>query len=518
MYFNDNKGILTLFHTVRHLKAVQIYHRVYRKNLWAHVHYVPERRPAAGRWKPAISCNPARSGPFRFRFLNQEREPQGWNDKGIPKLWLYNLHYFDSLDLDLMQLWVRNNPAGTGNGWEPYPLSRRIVNWIKWERAGGILNQECLESLATQAEFMSNSLEYDLLANHLFANAKALVFAGLFFSGHEPERWLRIGLEILADQIDEQVLNDGGHFERSPMYHSLILEDLLDLVNIAQAYPQVPLAGEAYAWRQVAGRMLGWLRNMCHPDGRISFFNDAAFEIAPELETLRHYAQGLGIREHRAALGESGYIRLENNDTVVLFDAAPIGPDYQPGHAHADTLSLEVSHRGRRVLVNSGTSTYEPGPERTKQRGTAAHNTVAVDGSDQSEVWAAFRVARRARPFDVRTDHATFAEAAHDGYRRLEKPVIHRRTVEFTDGGLLISDTLQGHGVHDVGIFFHIHPEAHADLQLDEHLTHRSLEQGKWHPEFNVSIPNHLAVGRYHGSVPISFRCFLALAAGNTSC
>src|SRR5579864_5611583 len=137
----SNKEILTLFHTVRHLKGVQIYHRAYRRKPWARVHYVPERRPAAGRWKPAISRNPVRSGPFRFHFLNQERELQGWNDKGIPKLWLYNLHYFDSPDLELMQLWVRNNPAGMGNGWEPYPLSRRIVNWIKWERAGGVLNQ-----------------------------------------------------------------------------------------------------------------------------------------------------------------------------------------------------------------------------------------------------------------------------------------------------------------------------------------------------------------------------------------
>ena len=507
----SNKEIMTLFHTVRHLKAVQIYHRAYRKKLWAHVRYVPERRPAAGRWEPAIFGKPARSGPFRFRFLNQERELHGWNDRGIPKLWLYNLHYFDFPEPELMQLWVRNNPVGTENGWEPYPLSRRIVNWIKWERAGGLLNQECLESLATQVQFLSNSLEYHLLANHLFANAKALVFAGLFFLGREADCWLRKGLEILADQIDEQVLNDGGHFERSPMYHSLILEDLLDLVNIAQVHPQVSIEGEVYAWRQVAGRMIGWLRNMCHPDGRISFFNDAAFEIAPEPETLRQYARQLGIREHAAELGESGYIRLENNNTVVLFDAAPIGPDYQPAHAHADTLSLEVSHRGRRVLVNSGTSTYEPGPERAKQRGTAAHNTVVVDGVDQSEVWAAFRVARRARPFDVQSDHATFVEAAHDGYRRLKKSVIHRRRVEFANGGLLISDTLQGHGVHDVGIYFHIHPGAEVDIRLDQSLAPLLFEQSTWHPEFNISVPNYRALAHYHGTLPVTFRSFLAL-------
>jgi len=129
-----------MFHTVRHLKDIQIYHRAYRKKFWTNVRYVPERRSANGSWIPAICGNTARSGPFRFCFLNQERELRGWNDIGIPKLWLYNLHYFDSPDPELMQIWIRNNPSGTENGWEPYPLSRRIVNWIKWERTGGLLN------------------------------------------------------------------------------------------------------------------------------------------------------------------------------------------------------------------------------------------------------------------------------------------------------------------------------------------------------------------------------------------
>jgi uncharacterized heparinase superfamily protein len=508
---NADKKLLTLFHTVRYLKAIQIYRRVYRKRPRTSIGSVAERRSVLGNWTRAVAREPTSTGPLKFRFLNQEREPRGWNDTEISKLWLYNLHYFDYPDPELMLRWVRENPVGAGNGWEPYPLSRRIVNWIQWERAGGVLNQECLESLTTQVRHLLNSLEYHLLANHLFANAKALVFAGLFFSGRESERWLRTGLEILAGQLVEQVLVDGGHFERSPMYHSLILEDLLDLVNLARAYPQVSLAGYVDAWSESAIRMLGWLRKMCHPDERISFFNDAAFGIAPEPGALHDYAERLGIRAQTAELGDSGYVRLENENTVVLFDAAPIGPDYQPGHAHADTLSIEVSHRGRRVVVNSGTSTYELGPERTRQRGTSAHNTVVIDGADQSENWAAFRVARRARPFDVRTDGASFVEAAHDGYRRMRYPLVHRRRVEFTEGGLLISDALEGSGVHDADIYFHIHPAAQVDVRLDERLTRTLCEQGTWHPEFNVSVPNRRILGHYRGPIPVTFRSFLAL-------
>jgi uncharacterized heparinase superfamily protein len=219
-----------------------------------------------GGWTPEITSSPARTGSFRFKFLNQEREPRTWNDDAIPRLWLYNLHYFDFVDPELLLSWVSENPIGVGSGWEPYPLSRRIVNWIKWQRSGHVLPPQCLESLALQAEFLSNTIEYRLLTNHLFANAKAMVFAGLFFSSREAEKWLRKGLEILDQELGEQILGDGGHFERSPMYHSLILEDLLDLINLSRVYPETFVDRYAPAWKAAAARMLGWLRKMSHPE------------------------------------------------------------------------------------------------------------------------------------------------------------------------------------------------------------------------------------------------------------
>jgi uncharacterized heparinase superfamily protein len=163
------------------------------------------------------------------------------------------------------------------------------------------------------------------------------------------------------------------------------------------------------------------------------------------------------------------------------------------------------------MVVNSGTSTYEPGPERTRQRGTAAHNTVEIDGTSQSEVWSSFRVGRRARPFDIGTDNVTFVEAAHDGYRRISHSVVHRRRVEFTPGGLLISDTIQGTGTHDVRVYFHVHPNARAEIRLDEKLTTRRTEDTTWHPEFNLSVPNQTVVGHFRGIVPITFRSLLVL-------
>jgi len=140
----------------------------------------------------------------------------------------------------------------------------------------------------------------------------------------------------------------------------------------------------------------------------ISFFNDAALGIAANFAALAAYSERLRIVPSVMAtkgrcvhLADSGYVRLQQGNAAALLDVARIGPDYLPGHAHADTLSFELSLFGQRVVVNSGTSQYGLGAERLRQRGTAAHSTVEVDGSDSSEVWGGFRVARRARPFGL---------------------------------------------------------------------------------------------------------------------
>ncbi len=186
----------------------------------------------------------------RFRFLNEEHDllsQSDWNHPVRAKLWLYNLHYFDDLNAagacerlnwhrSLIMRWIVENPPGTGNGWEPYPLSLRIVNWIKWVLAGNALPQAALESLAIQSRFLAKRIEFHLLGNHLLANAKALVFAGFFFEGKEADAWGVKGLRILNRELPEQILKDGGHYERTPMYHSIILEDLLDLVNLFGCY------------------------------------------------------------------------------------------------------------------------------------------------------------------------------------------------------------------------------------------------------------------------------------------
>ena len=190
----------------------------------------------------------------KFNFLNKSlslsKVKWSGNSKSVSKLWRYNQHYFDYLNStnalhinqyyhQLLNRWINENKSFKEIGWDPYPTSLRIVNWIKWHLLGNSLSKDCLQSLTIQCRILNKRIEWHLLGNHLFSNAKALIFAGLFFSDKDSKEWLRRGLKIINEEIDEQILNDGGNFELSPMYHSIFLEDLLDIINISQVYNNI---------------------------------------------------------------------------------------------------------------------------------------------------------------------------------------------------------------------------------------------------------------------------------------
>ena len=206
------------------------------------------RRKIVKTWRESVTTKPiALQG--RARFLNVERDldsPSVWNDRDGSRLWLYQLHYFNGLagaaltDPDAASAfvgrWIRENPPAKGSGWEPFPVSLRIGNWIKFALQGGELNQTALDSLATQVEWLRGRLEYHLLGNHLLFNACALYSAGCFFDGDDAERWRAEGAKLIEEQVREQILADGMHFELSAMYQLLVLESLLDILNLSSAF------------------------------------------------------------------------------------------------------------------------------------------------------------------------------------------------------------------------------------------------------------------------------------------
>ena len=524
--------LLTYFHTLKYVKLTQIYYRIVKRV----THPKPNKvigklTGCSGRWLCQHLYEKKLFERNHVRFLNQVGAVNNsfdWNSEENTKLWLYNLHYFDDLNaigfdtrrkqqVHFITKWIDENAAPVGNGWEPYPTSLRIVNWIKGFLSGIETEQVILNSLAQQADFLSQNLERHLLGNHLFANAKALIFSGIYLEGKEASGWLKTGLDIYTKELDEQVLPDGSNFELTPMYHVIMLVDLLDLINLWAAYPNKVNAIIVEKTKNVATKMISWLKIMSHNDGGISFFNDTAFGIAPKNSVVLEYATKLGIYSSSVEavvsenltvfdLQDSGYVVVKSDKYSLIADLAQVGPSYQPGHAHADTLSYEFSIGKQRVFVNSGISEYGLSEERLRQRKTAAHNTVVVNSLDSSQVWSGFRVAKRAsilnRIVNPLVDNSVNFSAAHNGFKKQGVNCIHYRDWHAENDSIIIIDKLVGNYINAVG-YLHLHPEIKVLNVTDEKVlltssvcdifmkvsgANVSLEDTTWHPEFGLTI------------------------------
>jgi len=562
--------LLLYARTLKHLRSSQLFYFTRRRILPS---LAPHRTTDSLTLRAGIHMATAihPDGPIQpdshFSFLGRSHQFEsgaiGWAGKGMPKLWRYNLHYFDYLQhpqrsvgnkSHLISDWIQHNPQGTVDAWEPYTVSLRIVNWVKFflslsttsldrnpledeDTKGEFharLKPEWLRSLYSQALWLEQNIEYHILANHYLKNGVALFFAGAYFHGLDADRWLKKGVQILREELDEQFLADGGHFERSPMYHSICVTDYLDVLNLARNSQGVLPPEDQGRFARRMTRSLDFLSDICLPDNEIALFNDSAFGIAPTPKQIFDYAKKVigyeppvrpsGLTIH--AQPASGYFVCRNDQDAIIIDCGSIGPDYQPGHAHCDTLSFELAIDGQRVIVDSGVHDYEPGQERAYARSTKAHNTVAVDGEEQSEIWGVFRVARRARSLEARIeqrpDGSVWFTGAHDGYTRLRGRPIHKRNIVY-DGKetWVIEDRLVGNGTHRMESYLHIHPDYHVVKNAASfHITEANgktiaiiesveanevrIERGSYFPEFGRKYENDVMVFTSSGTIPLN--------------
>ena len=538
-------NIPRLYHTLLHLKPCQILgqvqHRM-RSVLENPARQLSHKAPdyPGCRWSPAktflppgiqdITASEILSG--RMTFINRTEAigwPPDWRRATLPKLWQYNLHYFEWLwALDYEEAkgvtldWIANHQLAKDHvGWEAYPVSLRLMNWcgVFWGHYRSeiendqMFQRQLWESVYLQCQWLISHLEARLLGNHYFENGAALSFVGSCFEGGAAHRWLDKGLAILQEQIPEQIPYDGMHFELSPMYHSRILY-LLAILHATGNPSLQKLAADPM------DRMLRSLKCVCHPDGRIALLNDSAFDIYNEPNCLLDYCGQLLGRDYSRpdygcfSLPDAGYYGWRDvSGNYLICDVGKIGPDYIPGHAHADMFGFELSLFGRRMIVDSGVHDYEVSNIRRYCRSTAAHNTVEIDGHDQCETWGAFRVGRRGYPIDVRWQ--PFAdrfrlEAAHNAYQRLPGAPIHRRIFEWNpDRGLKVIDHMEGGRMTEAKSRIHFHPDCKIEKLTDTEYDVKNgksfkinvlygcksyLETSSYHPEFGITVASQTIV------------------------
>ena len=466
--------------TVSHLPAIQMAHRVRLRTQKAALARWPE--PMERRWRRphrvvmwpagfeavdssvAAGCpSPAENARGVFAFLGERRDlgdPIDWHPSA-PQLWRYHLHYWEwawplaadpgaggirELFASLWRSWKAGTTFGRWDEWSPYVVSVRawvLANLFEPLVAGTDLEPSFLRDLGLHAGFVAANLEQDVGGNHLLKNLKAGIGLGVLLG---DEALVDVGRRGFERELGVQVLEDGGHFELSPSYHAQVLGDLLDVQRLlgASGRPAIGGLGDAVA------RMRGWLGAMMLGGDDLPRLGDS-WPVSPELLSVLGVEAG-GGRERLRVLEQSGYVVVRpDNRLCAVVDVGRACPPQLPAHAQADCLSFVLSIDGVPVVVDPGTTTYDPGTQRAFERSTASHNTVMVDGTDQSEVWGQFRAGRLASPqLEVADDDGSVVTvvASHDGYERLPGRPRHRRACRASPGELVVEDTVEGSGRH----------------------------------------------------------------------
>lgn len=463
----DIGKIKLLINTIKYLKPLQVYYRLYyfvKSKIFKR--YVAQKPvPVFGSivWEkklnyPVSYLNNNKS----FTFLNithQFYDQIDWNCNDYGKLWTYNLNYFDFLNqqgmskeigIDLIIDYIKNDRA-LKDGKEPYPISLRGINWVKFLSDNQVKDKLINDTLYIHYSILFKNLEYHLLGNHLLENAFSLLFGSYYF---QNEKLYTKAKNLLISQLNEQILKDGAHFELSPMYHQIILSRLLDCIHLIKLNNEWKKDFLKSFLEQKASLMISWLKNITYKSGNIPMVNDATFNVAPNSKNIFSYAKYLGISEKKIPLSDSGY-RIINNDKYELFiDVGNIGPDYQPGHAHSDTFNFELMKEGVPIIVDTGTSTYEKNAKRQEERATSSHNTVKIGDKEQTQVWGGFRVAKRAK-ITYLTEKPNHIKASHDGY--LSDGYNHTRSFLWGEKYLVLIDKINRSTSNTAKAYFHLH-------------------------------------------------------------
>jgi len=463
----DIHKIKLVYHTVKYLKPIQIYYRLYYfiRNTLIGKKVKKKNLPNFSSivWKNEFRYENSysdRDNSFTFlNFSHSFSNKIDWNYNRFGKLWTYNLNYFDFLNqenitketgLRLIQDFI-NNDVFLKDGKEPYPISLRGINWVKFLSSIHVKNKFIDKNLYHHYYILLKNLEYHLLGNHLLENAFSLLFGAYYF---QDEMLYIKSKKLLIGELNEQIMMDGAHYELSPMYHQIMFSRLLDCIQLIQLNTNWKQDDLISFLKQKASLMISWLQNITFTSGKIPMVNDSTYNIAPSSNQLFSYAKNLGIINQNIPLSDSGYRKIISDNYELFIDVGNICPNYQPGHSHSDTFNFELHKKNIPIIVDTGISTYDKNALRQKERSTSSHNTVQVEDLEQTKVWGGFRVSNRAKIIDL-CETGTFIKASHNGY--FDYVGLHYRTFLFSNNSINIIDTFSKKSSTKKFANFHFH-------------------------------------------------------------
>ncbi len=556
------------------------------------------RDPVSGHdWPPAYSPDIRYHGPARLGDIKlpwELNKHQYFFTLG-KAAWLTGDESFADEIIRQIDDWLVANPYRRGIHWiSALEIGARVISWVLAypfyaERTDAAFRRRLVDAVAVHVRFVEAHLSTGPYANtHLVGEAAAMVVGGLFVDCQASRRWVERGIALLERELRRQLTRDGVHVERSVGYHRFFLDHyyLVDALLAAN--------GRAFGAATRAGmeRATSYLRDAIAPSGAPLAFGDAdeARGLWVHRDSSRDYRALLALaavtfdrpefldpaggspEELLWLLGERGLARFERlrprppqhlsaaypdggyyflrsgwaaHEAVLAVDCGPLG--FGPaGHGHADALSIQLHAAGYPFLVDAGTFSYNLDYRwRNRFRGTRAHNTLTVDGADQSDPsdrmsWRTQAVAT-AR-FWISEPRFDVLVGEHDGYARFNDPVLHRRVVVcFRPHTWWIWDELACRQQHDWEARWHLLPDCEvramaadrfelrspggAQLHLwtpvagagrgaVTHVTGGEEETGAWYsPEYGVRIPAQALVVRGRTVGPLRYGTMITASA-----
>jgi len=461
---------------------------------------------------------------FVFKFLNQKYSFNydfDWHKNELnegTRLWKLNLHYFhwivNASDEDFkffINDWIEKNKPYQKNywldSWNSYALSIRVYTWInEISKREKNLDSDFIEktnlSIINQINFLCNNLELDIGGNHIIKNIKALYCGSSFFKGKLPNKWRKLANRLLKKEINNQILNDGFHYELSPAYHCQVFEDLIDCYILLEESPlKEELEDKIYSMMLV-------IKAFTHPDNQISLFNDGGLNMAKSPKELfkiynNIFKTNTSKSNQPLSFDNAGYYVVKNDLFHLIYDSGNVGPDELPAHSHGDIFSFELSVKDQRVFVDAGVFEYNEGEKRNLSRSTISHNTLTIEDADQCEFWSSFRMARRANVEIkklIRENDNFYIKSCHNGYRHFSGEPFHQRELKCSENGdINIVDSVIGGKKQSVSSRLLLHPDIQIELkdsdkvilkaksfniQINSSKKNISIQPAFWWPNF----------------------------------
>ena len=541
------------YHTLRNMKPVQIAGIVERKLRHALVPRLPidfderyeQRIPeeltttteairsnlsrsraalsAAERSRFRTTATAAADG--RYAFLGHAidlGDPVDWDDERIdelPIVWRLKLEGFEAFerlvlgwespsDVDVASIrhrlveqalaWDAESQIGEGpylrRSWIPHSVSLRVLHWsryVAWCDGEDVsVPDRLVRMIYKNALFLENHVEREIDGNHLIENAVALLVAGVLFREHDTG-WIDVGVELFKEAARTQLLADGGHYERSPMYHVTVLRRYVTAADLLSSSGRPTVVLET-----AAAHAMGFLESLVEPSGEIPLLNDSVYEEALEAETCLSYARSCSISPISRSLSHpegSGYRLLRSGSGTLLMDVGDVGPPHLPAHSHNDQLSVLLWIDGKPILTDTGVYDYESPPRRSYARSVAAHNTAQYDRIEPIPVGGSYLMGKRTA-VEVVDETDGYVEARYSRRRRLDQSYTHRRTVSIERDGWRIVDSVSGDTDETYTVRHHFHPD--VDVHAVEEGTYAVRRDGDAVATVSVSEPESASLDR----------------------